>query len=119
MPIFNHLQTFLAAGFSSNASEEQMQQWGEKIKTFQMWGAYAQTELGHGSNFSKLETEARYIPETDEFELHSPTLTSTKWWIVSVNASEYVIKNMFIYILLCREHWALHVLTHWSWHSLS
>lgn len=44
-------------------------------------GCYLQTELGHGSNVSKLETTATFIPETQEFEVHSPTLTSTKWWI--------------------------------------
>ena len=44
-------------------------------------GCYLQTELGHGSNVSKLETTATFIPETQEFEIHSPTLTSTKWWI--------------------------------------
>ena len=27
-----------------------------------------------------LETTATYIEETDEFDIHSPTLTSTKWW---------------------------------------
>ncbi|RCI02106.1 hypothetical protein CU098_011478, partial [Rhizopus stolonifer] len=37
--------------------------------------------LGHGSNVQGLETTATYIPETQEFELHSPTLTSSKWWI--------------------------------------
>ena len=42
---------------------------------------YLQTELGHGTNVSSLETTATYIPDTQEFELHSPTLTSSKWWI--------------------------------------
>jgi acyl-CoA oxidase len=28
-----------------------------------------------------LETTATYINETNEFEIHSPTLTSSKWWI--------------------------------------
>ena len=27
-----------------------------------------------------LETTATYLPGTDEIEIHSPTLASTKWW---------------------------------------
>ena len=49
-----------------------------------LYSCYLQTELGHGSNVAGLETTATYIPESKEFELHSPTLTSTKWWIGSL-----------------------------------
>ncbi|KAK0433149.1 peroxisomal oxidase [Armillaria borealis] len=42
---------------------------------------YAKLSLGHGSNVAQLETTATFVPETREFEIHSPTLTSTKWWI--------------------------------------
>ncbi len=28
-----------------------------------------------------LQTTATYIPETDEFEVNSPTMTAHKWWI--------------------------------------
>lgn len=42
---------------------------------------YLQTELGHGTNVASLETTATYIPSSREFEIHSPTLTSTKWWV--------------------------------------
>jgi acyl-CoA oxidase len=43
-------------------------------------GTYAQTELGHGTNLSKLETTATYDPKTEEFVLNSPTVTAAKWW---------------------------------------
>lgn len=46
----------------------------------QMLGCYAQTEVGHGSNLQALQTTATYLPETDEFELWTPTLESCKWW---------------------------------------
>jgi hypothetical protein len=44
----------------------------------QIIGCYAQTELGHGSNVQGLETTATFDPKTDEFIIHSPTLTSSK-----------------------------------------
>uniref|UniRef100_K3WJS3 acyl-CoA oxidase n=1 Tax=Globisporangium ultimum (strain ATCC 200006 / CBS 805.95 / DAOM BR144) TaxID=431595 RepID=K3WJS3_GLOUD len=61
-------------------TEEQQAQWMQLAKEWKMIGCYAQTELGHGSNVRGLETTATYIQETDEFEIHSPTLSSTKWW---------------------------------------
>ena len=38
-------------------------------------------KLGHGSNVAGLETTATFDRLSDEFIIHSPTLTSTKWWI--------------------------------------
>jgi acyl-CoA oxidase len=46
-----------------------------------MVGCFSMTEIGHGSNVAGLETTATFIKETDEFIIHSPTLTSTKFWI--------------------------------------
>lgn len=37
-------------------------------------------ELGHGTFIRGCETTATYDFNTQEFDIHSPTLTSTKWW---------------------------------------
>lgn len=65
----------------SQGSPELIAKYGQLIKTRGILGCYLQTELGHGTNVSQLETTATYIPETQEFEINSPTLTSSKWWI--------------------------------------
>ncbi|KGN49757.2 peroxisomal acyl-coenzyme A oxidase 1 [Cucumis sativus] len=61
-------------------TEEQLQKWLPLAYKMQIIGCYAQTELGHGSNVQGLETTATFDPKTDEFVIHSPTLTSSKWW---------------------------------------
>lgn len=59
-------------------TEEQQQKWLPLAYKMQIIGCYAQTELGHGSNVQGLETTATFDPATDEFVIHSPTLTSSK-----------------------------------------
>jgi acyl-CoA oxidase len=65
-------------------SPEQRAYWIPKADNFEIAGAYAQTELGHGSNVRGIETTATFDPDTDEIILHSPTLTSHKYWIGSL-----------------------------------
>lgn len=61
-------------------TEEQKKQWLPLAASYQIIGAYAQTELGHGTNVRGLETVATYDPAAQEFVLNTPTLTATKWW---------------------------------------
>lgn len=58
-----------------------LKKYGHLVATHAIFGCYLQTELGHGTNVSRLETTATFIPATQEFEIHSPTITSSKWWI--------------------------------------
>lgn len=59
--------------------DEQLDEWLTKAISRAIVGTYAQTELGHGTNLSKLETTATYDPKTEEFVLNSPTITAAKW----------------------------------------
>ncbi|KAG5564808.1 hypothetical protein RHGRI_000870 [Rhododendron griersonianum] len=74
-----HWGMFIPA-IKGQGTEEQQQKWLPLAYKMQIIGCYAQTELGHGSNVQGLETTATFDPQTDEFIIHSPTLTSSKWW---------------------------------------
>ncbi|KAI9339689.1 hypothetical protein BDR26DRAFT_862130 [Obelidium mucronatum] len=66
---------------NSQGTDEQRKYWLGLAHNYRIIGCYAQTELGHGSNVQGLETTATYIPETEQFEIHSPSLTASKWWV--------------------------------------
>lgn len=74
-----HWGMFIPA-IKGQGTEEQQQKWLPLAYKMQIIGCYAQTELGHGSNVQGLETTATFDPQTDEFIVDSPTLTSSKWW---------------------------------------
>ncbi|KAJ4493458.1 acyl-CoA oxidase [Lentinula edodes] len=80
LPISLHVTAFEPV-FLLQASQELLDKYAGVIASRGIFGCYLQTELGHGSNVAALETTASYIPQTKEFEIHSPTLTSSKWWI--------------------------------------
>ena len=61
-------------------SDEQIKKYLERSRRLEVIGAYAQTELGHGSDVRSLETTATFDPKTSEFVINTPTLTATKWW---------------------------------------
>ena len=64
----------------SMADDEQRKYWVKKFDNFEIIAAYAQTELGHGSDVAALQTTATFDVKTDEFILHTPCLEATKWW---------------------------------------
>ena len=64
----------------SQGTDEQRAAWLPAAQMFSIVGAYAQTEMGHGSNVRGLETTATFDAQRDGFVLNSPTLTSMKWW---------------------------------------
>ncbi|KAF9450596.1 acyl-CoA oxidase [Macrolepiota fuliginosa MF-IS2] len=59
---------------------EQRAHWLPLAESGAIIGTYCQTELGHGTFLRRLETTAHFDLETDEFIIHSPTPSSTKYW---------------------------------------
>ena len=74
-----HLGMFIPT-VQGQGDDEQRKHWLPMCQKLQIIGTYAQTELGHGTYIRGLETTATYDPEKEEFVVHSPTLTATKWW---------------------------------------
>ncbi|XP_044256836.1 probable peroxisomal acyl-coenzyme A oxidase 1 [Tribolium madens] len=78
-PLTLHYVMFIPTLMGQGTIEQQAE-WIQKAWNCDIIGTYAQTELGHGTFIRGLETTATYDPSTEEFVLHSPTLTSYKWW---------------------------------------
>ena len=62
------------------STPEQQAKWMPLTVNYKIHGCYAQTEIGHGSDVASLESTATFDPKTDEFVMHSPTISSAKWW---------------------------------------
>ncbi|XP_005182178.1 probable peroxisomal acyl-coenzyme A oxidase 1 [Musca domestica] len=80
-------------------TDEQYEKFGKRAENFEITGAYAQTELGHGTFLRGLETRADFDRKTDEFVLNTPTITSYKWWPGGLgHAANYcvVVANLYI-----------------------
>ncbi|CEP17474.1 hypothetical protein [Parasitella parasitica] len=77
-----HYGLFVGA-LQSNATSGQLGYWFEKgaLSLSNFVGCFAMTEIGHGSNVPGLETTATFDEASDQFIIHTPTLTATKWWI--------------------------------------
>jgi acyl-CoA oxidase len=85
-PYLSHY-TFFLPSFLLQANKQQRDEWQQKIENMEIVGSYAQTELAHGSNVRGLETTATYDHITKSFVIHSPTVSSTKWWIGTLGFS--------------------------------
>ncbi|KAK0386764.1 hypothetical protein NLU13_6600 [Sarocladium strictum] len=78
-----HASMFLKT-LRDQGTPEQHKLFLEKAEKYEILGCYAQTELGHGSNVRGLETTATWNQDDKTFTIHSPQLTSSKWWIGSL-----------------------------------
>ncbi|KAF1334169.1 Acyl-coa dehydrogenase/oxidase, partial [Globisporangium splendens] len=75
-----HFGLFVGA-IMSQGDKEQQDEWMAPALMLEIFGSFAMTELGHGSHTRGFETTATFDHATDEFIIHTPTDTATKWWI--------------------------------------
>ncbi|XP_037043884.1 probable peroxisomal acyl-coenzyme A oxidase 1 [Bradysia coprophila] len=78
-PISVHYDMFIPA-LRNLGTPQQQAEWIPRAINCSIIGAYAQTEMGHGTFVRGLETTATYDPQTKEFIVHSPTITAYKFW---------------------------------------
>nr|CCA26456.1 acylCoA dehydrogenase/oxidase putative [Albugo laibachii Nc14] len=79
LPTVVHDRMFIPT-IELHGTPEQKKKWLIPAREYRIYGTYAQTELGHGSNVQGIETTAQYDAHRQEFIIHSPTFTSRKWW---------------------------------------
>ncbi|KAL9595399.1 MAG: hypothetical protein Q9219_006474 [cf. Caloplaca sp. 3 TL-2023] len=77
---FGHNPLMFGPTLKLQTTPEQRAYWMPLVESGKIVGTYCQTELGHGTFLRGLETTATFDPQTDEFVIHSPTVTSTKYW---------------------------------------
>jgi len=78
-PMFYSLTMFYNT-ILSLGNEQQQKEYLPRVKSMNMIGCYAHTELGHGSNVGGLETTATLDMETDEWVINTPNIQATKFW---------------------------------------
>ncbi|XP_069177751.1 peroxisomal acyl-coenzyme A oxidase 1-like isoform X1 [Procambarus clarkii] len=78
-PLMLHWGMFIP-GIKGQGTPEQKKKWVPLATSGRIIGTYAQTEMGHGTFLRGLETTATYSPDTQEFILHTPCISATKWW---------------------------------------
>lgn len=70
-------------------------------------GCFAMTEIGHGSDVQSLQTTITYLPDTAEFEVHSPTPEAAKIYIGNA-ARDGRAAAVFGQLLVGGEHHGVH-----------
>lgn len=77
--LYLHFYAFMPA-VELLASDEQAKKWLPLINDLKITGAYAQTEVGHGSDVQNLQTTAAYDQHSQELVFHTPNIGATKFW---------------------------------------
>jgi acyl-CoA oxidase len=80
----------------------------EAAGRLELAGCFAMTETGHGSNVRGLETTITFMPETQEFEVHSPHWGAGKEYIG--NAMDSKMATVFGQLIVNGESQGVHAI---------
>jgi acyl-CoA oxidase len=79
----------------------------DKIASFELPGAFAMSESGHGSNVQRVQTRATYDPETQEFVVETPRDEDRKDYIGNA-ARDGVLAAVFCQLVVGGEERGVH-----------
>jgi len=80
----------------------------EPAGKMELAGCFAMTETGHGSNVRGLETTITYLPENDEFEVHTPHWGAGKEYIG--NALDSTLASVFGQLIVDGKNHGVHAI---------
>ncbi|EFQ82208.1 acyl-CoA dehydrogenase, middle domain protein [Aeromicrobium marinum DSM 15272] len=101
------VQWGLFGGAVENLGTEQHHALIPDIINLDLIGCFAMSESGHGSDVQNLETTATYDPGTQEFVIHSPTVSSRKDYIGNA-AKHATIAAVFAQLITRGESHGVH-----------
>ena len=97
-----------AGSVASLGTERHHRAYLEAAGRGQLQGCFAMTETGHGSNVRGLETTITYLPESQEFEVHTPHWGAGKEYIG--NALDATMASVFGQLVVGGEEQGVHAI---------
>lgn len=90
-------------------TEKHHKRWLPDVASVALPGAFAMTELGHGSNVRDLGTTATFDPDAQEWIIHTPDELSRKEWIGNA-ACHARMATVFAQLIVNGERHGVHAL---------